>query len=106
MKTMLQGTTPTIIFGFDNTGFTVSQVAKAELTLSSLGNTYTHTLSEMTVNTSNNTLSYNLTEAETLALNDKFDAYYQLYVKIGDQIYGTKRTQCNIFQKIKGSVMD
>lgn len=106
MKTMLQGTTPTVVFGFSNSGLSVSDVSKAELTISSVNKQFTHTKGEMVVNTSNNTLAYTFTEEETLMLNDKYDAYYQLYVKIGGQIYGTKKTPCNIFQKVKGSVMD
>lgn len=105
MTTMLQGTTPKINFDFTNSGLSVSDIDAAELTIDSAGKTVTHVLSDMTVNTSDNTLSYQFTEAETLLLNDKYDAFYQLFIKIDSEVYGTKKKPCNIFQKLKGSVM-
>ena len=106
MTNLLQGTTPKIPFNFADTGFDVSDFDEAELTVSSGALTVTHTLSEMTADTTNNRLSYQFGEKETLQFYDKANAYYQLYVKIDNEVYGTKKAMCNIFQKLKGSVMD
>ena len=105
MKAILQGTTPTIVFNFANTGLDVSDLTAAELTVTSQTYKLTKTKSQMTVDTGNNKLSYHFTEAETLALSYVSNAYYQLYVEIDGEIYGTQKTLCDIFQDIKGGAM-
>lgn len=105
MNAMLQGTTPKLTFDFTNAGITVGDLDAAELTVTSKAVKITKTLSQMTVDTANNKLSYTFTEGETLQLSDTADAWYQLYVKVDAEIYGTKKTPVNIFQKIKGEAM-
>ncbi len=105
MTQLLQGTTPKITFDLSNTGFTVSQITAAELTVESREYKLTLTLSDMTTDTANNKLSYQFTEVQTLKLNDNTTAYYQLYIKVGTEIYGTKKARCTVFEDIKGSVM-
>ena len=103
MNSILQGTTPVLTFDFTNSGLSVADFDEAELTVTSKNETFTHTLSEMTV--AGNKLSYQFTEAETLTLSDVTNAYYQLYVKIDGEIYGTRKALCNIFTDIKGEAM-
>lgn len=105
MTSMLQGTTPTLTFDFSDSGLTVSSLTAAELTISSKTYKVTHDISEMTVDSANNKLSYQFTEAETLQLDPNCNAYYQLYVEVSGEIYGTKKTACIISQKIKGEAM-
>ena len=105
MNSILQGTTPTLSFDFADAGFTVGDIDAAELTISSLATKITHPLTDMTVDSANNKLSYSFTEAETLQLSATGDAWYQLYVRVDSEIYGTRKTPCNVFQKIKGEAM-
>lgn len=105
MNNMLQGTTPTIIFNFANSGLTVSSIDAAELTIVSRNYKITKILTDMTKDTTNNKLSYHFTEAETLALNNVSNAYYQLYVEIDGEIYGTQKALCGVFEDIKGGAM-
>lgn len=105
MNNLLQGTTPTITFDFSDSGLTVSSATKAELTVTSGNVTVTHALADMTVDSVNNTLSYHFTEAETLTFNSNYDAFYQIYVEVGGEIYGTIKAPCGIFQDIKGEAM-
>lgn len=105
MNNMLQGTTPTIVFNFANSGLNVSDIDKAELTVLSRTYKLTKNLAAMTADTVNNKLSYHFTEAETLALNSVSNAYYQLYVEIDGEIYGTQKALCGVFEDIKGGAM-
>ena len=105
MKSILQGTTPTIVFNFENSGLAVADIDAAELTITSKNEKITHALSDMTVDTTNNKLSYHFTEAETLKLNAVTNAYYQLYINIDGEIYGTVKALCGIYVDIKGTVM-
>lgn len=105
MNAMLQGTTPKLSFDFTNAGFTVGDLDAAELTITSKAVKITKTLSQMTVDTANNKLSYGFTEDETLRLSDTSDAWYQLYVKVDIEIYGTKKKPIDILKDIKGEAM-
>lgn len=105
MNSILQGTTPTIIFDFSDSGLTVGSLTAAELTVVSKATKLTKTLSQMTVDSANNKLSYGFTEDETLKLSFTTDAWYQLYVKVGTEIYGTVKLPCDILQDIKGEAM-
>lgn len=105
MNSVLQGTTPKLTFNLENATFTVSQITGAELTITSKIYSVTHDLSDMVVDSANNRLSYTFTEDETLNLNKDYATYYQLYVKVGSEIYGTIKTPVNVFQKIKGEAM-
>lgn len=105
MNSILQGTTPTITFNFADSGLSVGNLTAAELTVTSKAVKLTKTLSQMTVDSANNKLSYGFTEEETLQLSDTADAWYQLFVEVSGEIYGTIKTKCDIFQKIKGEAM-
>ena len=106
MNQILQGTTPTVNFDFSDSGISVSSITAAELTFQSKATKVTHVLSELTVDSVNNKISYTLTEAETLALDFVCNAYYQLFVDVSGVKYGTKKTPLNIFEKIKGEAME
>lgn len=105
MHSILQGTTPTFNFNFADSGLSVGDLTAAELTITSRAMKLTKALSAMTVDTANNKLSYAFTEEETLELDHVQDAWYQLFVKVGSQIYGTKKKRLDIHEDIKGEAM-
>lgn len=105
MYNILQGTTPSFVIDFTDTGLDVSDITKAELTITSGSTIQTYTLSEMTADTSENTLTYQFTEDETLALESKYTNYWQLYVYISGEIYGTVKQAFKLHDKLKGEAM-
>ena len=106
MEKLLQGTTPYLTISFEDTGLDVSDFSEAELTLKSGTAKVTKELSAMSVDTENNTLAYHFTETDTLSLSTTAAVYWQIYVKIGAEIFGTRAERVRIFDKIKGTVME
>lgn len=102
---ILQGTTPLFVIPFDGTGISVSYFDEAELTLTQKGQKVTHYLNEMIADTEENTLSYHFTETETLALQKCEAMSWQIYVKIGTEVYGTDSARITVKGKDKGAVM-
>lgn len=102
---ILQGTTPLFVIPFDGTGISVSNFDEAELTLTQKGQKVTHYLNEMIADTEENTLSYHFTETETLALQKGEAMSWQIYVKIGTEVYGTDSARITVKGKDKGAVM-
>lgn len=103
---ILQGTTPLFVIPFDGTGISVSDFDKAELTLTQKGQKTTHYLNEMIADPDENTLSYHFTEEETLALAKNEAMMWQIFVKIGSEVYGTDSARISVKGKDKGAVME
>lgn len=103
---ILQGTTPLFVIPFQDTGISVADFDKAELTLTQKGQKVTHYLNEMIADSEENTLSYHFTEAETLALQKNEPMLWQIYVNIGSEIYGTDSARISVKGKDKGAVME
>lgn len=103
---ILQGTTPLFIIPFQETGISVSDFDKAELTLTQKGQKVTHYLNEMIADPDENTLSYHFTEEETLALAKNEAMMWQIFVKIGSEVYGTDSAKISVKGKDKGAVME
>lgn len=103
---ILQGTTPLFVIPFEGTGISVSDFDKAELTLTQKGQKTTHYLGEMIADPEENTLSYHFSETETLALQKNESMMWQIFVKIGSEVYGTDSDKISIKGKDKGAVME
>ena len=103
---ILQGTTPLFVIPFKDTGISVSNFDKAELTLTQKGQKTTHYLNEMIADSDENTLSYHFTEEETLALAKNEAMMWQIFVKIGSEVYGTDSAKISVKGKDKGAVME
>ena len=103
---ILQGTTPLFVIPFANTGISVSDFDKAELTLTSKGQKVTHYLDEMVADAEENTLSYHFSEEETLALQKNESMMWQIFVKIDSEVYGTDSARIPVKGKDKGAVME
>ena len=101
MENLLQGTTPYLVIDFAETGLDVSDFSAAELTLKTNINKRTYDLSAMVVDSEENTLTYHFSEADTLALSATAPAYWQIYVKVGAEIFGTEAEQLKILKKEK-----
>lgn len=105
MDNLLQGTTPYLVIDFTDTGLDVSDFSAAELTLKTNISKRTYDLSAMVVDSEANTLTYHFTETDTLALSATAPAYWQIYVKVGVEIFGTESEQLKILKKEKGAAM-
>lgn len=105
MDNLLQGTTPYLVIDFTDTGLDVSDFSAAELTLKTNINKRTYDLSKMSLDSEENTLTYHFSEADTLALSATAPAYWQIYVKVGAEIFGTESEQLKILKKEKGAAM-
>lgn len=103
---ILQGTTPLFVIPFQDTGISVADFDKAELTLTQKNQKVTHYLNEMIADPEENTLSYHFTEDETLALQKNEPMLWQIYVNIGSEIYGTDSARISVKGKDKGAVME
>lgn len=90
MAEILQGTTPSLAIAIDTDDFLVSDVVKLEFTIKHNSTTTIHGLSDVTVDTDENTFTYTFTEEETLALTPGKPLRYQLRFMFNDgNIVGT-----------------
>ena len=105
MASILQGTTPVLEIPFSDSGFSVTDISEAQLTFRISGSVYTHTLSELEVDESGETLLYHFGERETMAFAAGETLTWQLYVKVNGEVYGTKESALGIIEKIKGAIM-
>lgn len=105
MDTILQGTTPYLVIDFAETGLAVTDFTAAELTVKSGTEKRTYALDAMDVDGAENTLTYHFSEEDTLAFSATAAVYWQIYVKVDDEVFGTKEEQVKIFPKSKGAVM-
>lgn len=105
MNNLLQGTTPYLTISFADTGLDVGSITAAELTFESGIHRSTKALTDMIVNTTDNTLTYHFTEADTLALSTTAAVYWQIFARADGEVYGTKAERLDISRKIKGTVM-
>ncbi len=99
MNGILQGTTPSLVITIPE-GIPVSTITAAELAFKHNGETVLHHLADLTVNSTENTLSYTFTEAETLAMNTVSPLVWQLRIQTADGIYGTTQQRINVIDLI------
>lgn len=74
----MRGTTPTIEIEIDTGDFLLFELTAIELYVRNGNTTTTHTKDELTIDENENVLSYQLTEAETKALNPQFPVIVQM----------------------------
>lgn len=107
MSAILQGTTPSLEIKISSSDFAVDEVTKLELVFSNVGNVVTHGLTDVTVNTTENSFIYQFTEAETLALSPTSCLYWQARFGFSDgSIVGTRKEAINVSDLISEAVME
>ena len=104
MNGILQGTTPSLVITIPQ-DVPVSNIIGIELTFQHKDEKTIKTLSDVSVDSEHNTLTYNFTELETLAMDPKFSLVWQLRVKTSSGIVGTLASAVNVFDLISEAVM-
>lgn len=103
---ILQGTTPTITITVDDTEVALSDIAGVELCFSYPGNTLIKTEDDVTIDTTENTIAYTFTEAETLAFPAGGQVFWQLrLVAESGSILGTTKQGIRILDLISEEVL-
>lgn len=106
MSEILQGTTPSLEIKISTSDFLVSDVTKLELKMANGEETETYSLSDVTVDTTENSFVYQFTEAETLALVPGRTLYYQLrFMFANGSIVGTKTMTLKVADLMSEDVM-
>lgn len=107
MSAILQGTTPSLEIKIDPQDFAITDVTKLELVFSNAGNAVAHGLSDVVVNSTNNSITYNFSEAETLALSPTSCLYWQARFGFADgSIVGTQKDSISVSDLISEAVME
>lgn len=78
MGAIMRGTTPTIEIEIDTEDFLLSALTAIELYIKNGNSTTTHTKDDLMIDETENVLSYQLTEAETKALDPQFPVIVQM----------------------------
>lgn len=99
MNGILQGTTPVLTIKIPQE-ISVSEITALELTFKqAFGVTVLH-MADVSLDVSENTISYQFTEAQTLALSPAAPLMWQLRIQTADGIYGTIQQRVNIYDLI------
>lgn len=107
MSSILQGTTPVLTITIDTNDFYVSDITALELTFKNNENTTIHGLSDVVLDSTDNTIAYQFTESETLALTPGMFLKYQLRFKFSDgAIIGTKIMKASTDELISKKAME
>lgn len=105
MDSILRGTTPTLTIAIDPTDFSVSDVVALELRIKQKNNLTIYSLSDVTLDPEENTVSYLFTEAETLALLSDIWFCVQLrFWFVDGNICGTGSMSFNVDELIGAGV--
>lgn len=105
MESILQGTTPTLTIAINPTDFSVSDIVALELRIKQKNVVNIYSLSDVTIDTTANTVSYTFTEAETLAFVPDVNLTVQLRFWFPDgTICGTNRMNFNVNDLIGAGV--
>lgn len=106
MDSILRGTTPTLTIAIDPTDFAVSDIVALELAVKQKTNITLYDLSDVTLDTTENTVSYTFTEAETLAYVPGVWLSVQLRVRFADgNICGSEPMNFNVDDLISTEVL-
>lgn len=89
MSALIRGTTPTITFTFNTVS--VSAMAVAYMTLNQGTELSNYDLSNATVDSENNTLSWKLTQEDTLALTQNKTVEIQCRYRLNDNSAGASK---------------
>lgn len=109
MAGILQGTTPSLVINVNTDDIAVSDIAQLEIVVwdsSSFEQEYG--LSDVTLDTTENTITIAFTETETLSMDASKGLRWQMRCKDANgQIYGTaKSVATSIYSLKSGEVMD
>ena len=106
MYSILQGTTPTLTIAIDPEDFAVSNIVALELAIKQKNNITTYDLSDVTLDTTENTISYTFSEDETLGFIPDILLFVQLRFLLSDgNICGTNRMSFNVDDFIGSEVL-
>lgn len=104
MNGILQGTTPKLVITIP-VEHMLTAVTEIELMLQHKGvKTLLH-LSDVTVDTDENTITYAFTEEQTLALDPKEMLYWQLRLKTSSGIVGTLPAAVKVYDLLSEVIM-
>ena len=78
MGAIMRGTTPVIEIEIDTEDFLLSELTAIELYVKNGNTTATHTKDDLMIDETENVLSYQLTEADTKALDPQFPVIVQM----------------------------
>ena len=87
MQDLIRGTTPTLIVDFSDTEISVTDITQAVLVITQAGKSRNVFLSDLSVDTEANTISYHFTQAESLALSSGKGLDLQLDVVANGERY-------------------
>ena len=105
MMEALQGTTPTLEITIPQ-DIPVSNIIGIELTMRHKASKQKYGLSDVTVDSETNTISYRFAEAQTLALDPDYPLWWQLRVKTASGIVGTDKYQIDVKDLMSEDVME
>ncbi len=105
-NSILQGTTPSLALSISAEDFSVSDVTKLELVLQNGSSIWKKGLSDVTVDTEENSFTYTFTESETLQLKPQHSLTYQLRFVFADgSIVGTQKASIRVEDLISEEMM-
>lgn len=106
MDNILQGTTPTLTIAIDPTDFAVSDIVALEFAVKQQNNITIYNLSDVTIDTSANTVSKTFTQAETLSFIPDVLLSVQLRFYFADNtVCGTNRMNFNVDDLMSSEVL-
>ena len=104
MNGILQGTTPHLEITIPDT-CPLSAVNAIELTIKHKDQVTKYGMSDVTVDTTNNKITYVFSETQTLALDPKAPVIWQLRLKTSGGILGTAEQEIRVYDLISEDVM-
>ncbi len=106
MNSILQGTTPTLTIAVDPDDLLLSNIIALELTFQQVGDPVYKYMSDVSIDTEANTISYHFTQEETLALIPTRLLNWQIRFALPDgNIVGTSVAQISVSDLISDEVM-
>ena len=97
MKGILQGTTPTLTLEFDTEDLSVANIVGLEFAVKQKETVTVYGLSDVTLDSEGNTLSYTFSEEETLAFVPDCLLFVQARMVLSDgNIVGTEQMTFNV----------
>ena len=106
MNSILQGTTPTLTIAVDPADLLLSNINDLELTFQQVGDPVYKHMSDVSIDTDANTISYHFTQEETLALIPTRLLNWQIRFLMPDEnVIGTTIAQINVSDLISDEVM-
>lgn len=91
MAAIMQGTTPSLTITIDTDDLLLSNVTALELYVRNNGTTTTYTEEDLTIDTTENTITKNFSVEETAALNPNKRIVVQARFWVGDAVIGINK---------------